>query len=203
MIIEYCNDIRKLEVKSKENLCLDSIDNELWDESLYSPLIGDEDNLNDVTQNSLYHLIGALLCKIKKNFKHCDKCFNVFFVDCQDDANNNVSYYTKLRQYKDNVLFFPTTDVFNIMYKCELSFRKNEKKILSNSLSTIEFVDAFLSNNPSCHNIMRKLIKTFVTARIHFSLKKDHMNKANANSSRSVAMKLSVANVKCYTNKRK
>lgn len=50
---------------------------------------------------------------------------------------------------------------------------------------------------PSCHNIIYKLIKTFVTARIHFSLKKETINVIkNTNNSRSVAMKAYVSNIK-------
>lgn len=56
---------------------------------------------------------------------------------------------------------------------------------------------------PSCHNVMYKLLKIFVIARIHFVLKTDCDNivKAIPSSSRSVAIKKSVINYKCYGKK--
>lgn len=55
---------------------------------MYKPLLGNETNLNDVTQSALYHLIGALLFKIKK-FKHCDHGFNTLVTNDMNDSNNN------------------------------------------------------------------------------------------------------------------
>jgi hypothetical protein len=53
---------------------------------------------------------------------------------------------------------------------------------------------------PACHNIIYKLLKIFVISRIHFVLKTncDNIIKAIPSSSRSVAMKKSVINYKCY-----
>jgi len=50
-------------------------------------------------------------------------------------------------------------------------------RALIRALKSIEFVQMFLNNCstdfvPTCHNIVYKLIKTFVIARIHFTLKK-------------------------------
>lgn len=96
-------------------------------------------------------------------------------------------------------------DIYNIKYKCEVLFRQHETNLLSNKLKPTEFVDKCLkmfpiTSVPSCHNIMYKLLKTFVIARIHFILRQDCNNivKAVANSSRSVAMKKSIFNVKNY-----
>lgn len=66
--------------------------------------------------------------------------------------------------------------------------------------ANLQFVQIFLKDCPtsfipSCHNIGYKLIKTFVTARIHFSLKKETNNNIkNTKNSRSVAMKAHVSN---------
>lgn len=78
--------------------------------------------------------------------------------------------------------------------------RKNETKLISNKLPVIQFVQIFLKDCPtnfipSCHNIIYKLIKTFVTACIHFSLKRETNNDIkNTKNSRSVAMKAHVSN---------
>jgi len=56
--------------------CEQTDQNNLWDDTIYEPLLRNETDLSDVAQTSLYYLIGALLFKIKKNFKHCDQCFN-------------------------------------------------------------------------------------------------------------------------------
>jgi len=91
-------------------------------------------------------------------------------------------------------------DIYNVIYKCELLFRRNETELLSNNLPVIQFVQMFLkecptSFIPSCHNIIYKLIKTFVITRIHFSLKKETNNNIkNTKNSRSVAMKAHVNN---------
>lgn len=203
-VIKYCKEIKQLELKntSAEIQCLESIEN-LWDVEMYKPLLGNETDLNDVTQSALYHLIGALLFKIKKNFKHCDHCFNTLITDCMSDSNNNLNFYTTLRQYKENTLIFPTMDIYNVIYKCELLFRKNEINLISNKLKVSDFVESFLQEYPTyfippCHNIAYKLVKNFVITRIHFSLKKEcnDIVKAATKSSRSVAMKISVSNKK-------
>jgi len=176
-------------------------DENLWDDTIYEPLLRNETDLSDVAQTSLYYLIGALLFKIKKNFKHCDQCFNTLLSDCRNELNNNPSFFIKLREYKDNILIFPSIEIYNIIYKCELLFRRNEHSLISNKLKLIEFVQMFLNNCctdfvPTCHNIVYKLIKTFVIARIHFTLKKENIDitELNTHSSRSVAMKSYVKN---------
>lgn len=77
-VIKYCDEIKKSDLinTSAEVQCLESIENDLWDAGMYTPLIGSESDLNNVVQTALYHLIGALLSKIKKNCKHCNHCFN-------------------------------------------------------------------------------------------------------------------------------
>jgi len=202
-IIQYCKEIKNCDLNntSLEVQCEQSI-GDLWDTEIYEPLLGDEADLSNVIQTALYQLLtGALLYKIKKNFKHCDYCFNSLITNCTTDPNNNISLFSKLREYKENVLIFPTMDIYNIIYKCELLFRKNETKLISNKQQIIQFVQMFLQDCPttfipSCHNIIYKLIKTFVIARIHFSLKKETINMKNGNSSRSVAMKAYINNVK-------
>lgn len=78
-------------------------------------------------------------------------------------------------------------------------FRKNEINLISNKLKAIDFIKIFLQEYPidfipSCHNLVYKLIKCFVIARIHFSLKKEcNITKAATKSSRSIAMKASVS----------
>lgn len=115
------------------------------------------------------------------------------------DPNNNFSLYSKLREYKENVLTFPSMDIFNVMYKCELFFQKNEIHLISNKLKITDFIEIFLRNCPTdfvppCHDIINKLVKHFVIARIHFSLKSKYNNtvKVTVHSSRSVAMKESI-----------
>lgn len=206
-LIQYCNEIKKYDLKdtSIEVQCEQTVEKDLWNETIYEPLLGDETDLNDIVQTSLYHLTGALLFKIKKNFKHCDHCFNTLVTDCRNDLNNNLSTFTKLREFKENILIFSSIEIYNIVHQCELLFRKNEHNLISNNLKSIEFVQMFLNNCstdivPSCHNIVFKLIKTFVIARIHFSLKKENIDiiKSNAHSSRSVAMKTYVNKTNHY-----
>lgn len=97
-------------------------------------------------------------------------------------------------------------DIYNVMYKCELLFRKNESNLITNKLKATDFIEICLQTYPtnfipSCHNIVFKLVKKFVTARIHFSLKRENntnnSTKANAYSSRSVSMR-AVTNVKHF-----
>lgn len=73
--------------------------------------------------------------------------------------------------------------------------------MLSNKLTPTEFVNMCLKAYPTpfippCHNIMYKLMKTFVIAGIHFVLKTNYIKQATAYTSRSVAMKMSLNNVK-------
>lgn len=98
-------------------------------------------------------------------------------------------------------MIFPNIDIYNLIYKCELAFRKNETNLLFNKLKTMDFIEMFLreysiSFIPQCHNIGYKLIKNFVITRMHFSLKRNTNDIKNAisYSSRSVAMKMSVTN---------
>ncbi|XP_011883597.1 PREDICTED: uncharacterized protein LOC105570767 isoform X2 [Vollenhovia emeryi] len=202
-IIQYCKEIKNCDLKntSSEVQSQQSIE-DLWDTGIYESLLGNETDLSDVIQTALYHLTGALLYKIKKNFKVCDHCFNAVVTNCANDLNNNICSFSRLREYKENILTFPTMDIYNIIYKCELLFRKNETKLILNELKVIQFVQMFLQQYPanfipSCHNIIYKLIKTFVIARIHFSLKKKTINEIKTvNSSRSVAMKAYVSKPK-------
>jgi len=48
-------------------------------------------------------------------------------------------FFIKLREYKDNVLIFPSIEIYNIVYKCELLFRRNERSFISNKLKPIEY----------------------------------------------------------------
>jgi len=68
-------------------------------------------------------------------------------------------FFIKLREYKDNVLIFSSIEIYNIVHKCELLFRRNEHSFISNKLKPIEFVQMFLNNCrtdfvPTCHNIV-------------------------------------------------
>lgn len=93
MKCNYCNEIKQLDSRntSAEERCLQSNEN-LWDVNIYQPLLGNEKeiDLNNIVQAALYYLIGALLFKIKKNFIHCNNCFNVLVTT--NDSNNNSSY---------------------------------------------------------------------------------------------------------------
>lgn len=91
-VIQYCKEIKQLELRntSVEITCLESMEN-LWNEGLYKPLLVNEADLNDITQSALYHLLGALLFKIKENVKHCDHCFNTLVTNASD-LNNNLSF---------------------------------------------------------------------------------------------------------------
>lgn len=208
-LITYCNEIKQLDSRnsSAEERCLQSNEN-LWDVNTYQPLLGNkkETDLNNTVQTALYYLIGALLFKIKKNFTHCNNCFNVLVTtnDSNNNSNyNNLSFYTKLREYKENILIFPSVEIYNLICKCELLFRKNETNLLFNVLKVNDFITMFLQEYsinfiPSCHNIGYKFIKNFVVTRIYFSLKKvsSDVKKAAGHSSRSVAMKMAIANGK-------
>lgn len=134
--------------------------------------------------------------KIKKNVKHYDNCFNTLVTN-NSDPNNNLGFFTSLREYKENALIFPTIEIYNIMYKCELLFRKNINNLLSNKLKTTDFIETiskdYSANVPSCHNIFNQLVKQFVITRIHFTLKqKSNVVKLTSYSSRSVTKKISV-----------
>lgn len=75
-VIQYCKKIKNRDFKniSLKVQCQQSIE-DLWNTEIYEPLIGDEVDLSDVVQTALYHLTGALLYKIKKNFKHLRALF--------------------------------------------------------------------------------------------------------------------------------
>ncbi|XP_025152437.1 uncharacterized protein LOC112588104 isoform X1 [Harpegnathos saltator] len=62
---------------------------------------------------------------------------------------------------------FTGSKMYDIIHKCELLYRKNEANLLSNKLQPINFVNLFLETCsidfvPQCHNIVFKLLKTFV-----------------------------------------
>lgn len=64
------------------------------------------------------------------------------------DPNNNLGFYTKLREYKENILLFPTVDIYNVIYRCELLFRKHARQIFSNTLTISKFIEMFLKTHP-------------------------------------------------------
>ncbi|XP_011883962.1 PREDICTED: uncharacterized protein LOC105571100 [Vollenhovia emeryi] len=68
-LINYCDKIKHFDSKntSIEERSLQN-NEDLWDVNIYQSLLGDESDLNDTIQAALYHLIGALLFKIKKTF---------------------------------------------------------------------------------------------------------------------------------------
>lgn len=118
--------------------------------------------------------------------------------------DSNISLFSTLREYKENILIFPSMEIFNIIYKCELLFRKHETDLISNNFIVTDFVqmlvkDLSISFVPPCHNIVYKLIRSFITARIYFSLRSPNNNLTEAvvNSSKSVAMKAYVTKKKC------
>jgi len=92
-LIQYCNKIKTYDLKNVKVQCEQTDENNLWDDTIYEPLLRNETDLSDVAQTSLYYLIGTLLFKIKKNFKHCDQCFNTLLSDCRNDSNNNPSFF--------------------------------------------------------------------------------------------------------------
>lgn len=117
-IVQYCNEIKKSDLKNTSEVqCQQSIENDLWDTEIYKPLFGNEVDLRNVIQTALYHLTDALLYKIKKNFKHCNHCFNNLITNSTSDSNNNnLSFFTKRKEYKENILIFPSIDIYNIIY---------------------------------------------------------------------------------------
>jgi len=74
-LINYCDKIKHFDSKNtsvEERSFQNSED--LWDVNIYQSLLRDKSDLNDTIQAALYHLIDALLFKIKKNFLHCNNC---------------------------------------------------------------------------------------------------------------------------------
>jgi hypothetical protein len=116
------------------------------------------------------------MCKLQCTIWQAHLYINLYRINCdcikQLVTNNDcpsiqkLSLFTKLKEFKENILVFPSLAFYNYIYSCELEFRVNEKNFTNNSLNIEHFVNICVSkcklNVPNCHSIIEKVTVFFL-----------------------------------------
>ncbi|XP_031335055.1 uncharacterized protein LOC116164931 [Photinus pyralis] len=149
----------------------------------------DEDELvlNEAVKQSLYYLLGSVIFSLKKK-KKCSKCIESITV-MSSNLNDHIIKLTQLKEYKENVLLFPKVQLFDYILIAETFFRKQAR---------------IIRKPKTCHsNIIDDIVSLYFRTRFFLALKNHNdveMKKINVTentrSSRSVAMRALVKNVK-------
>jgi hypothetical protein len=191
-LIRYCDSINTLKPSAQFN---DE------DETVHYGLMAHFANykLSANVKEALYSFIGALLLKVKKNFKNCHACYSSLLLKQGDHIS--VGHFTKLREYKEEKenLCYASQQLFNFIYECEVKFRFYEKQIVKNKINVSQLVDILTEAEnippiPNCHGVLKNLIHIFVKSRVYFTLREQKKRIINKQDSRSVAMKAAVNN---------
>lgn len=187
-VIQYCNELNQQHFLDNEAIAVNEIQSEIDTSSI---------DFDNKIQSSLEYLIGSIIFKIKKGkFNTCDNCIKSVRNSNRTDCN-----FIHLKEFKENVLIFPSKILVDYISLVEREFRYNESQIINNSINFEEFLKivnkkyckkTYCSNIPECHNIVQLIVKLFIKSRIFFSLKlcKENQNiKINSKDSRSMAMR--------------
>lgn len=130
--VTYCNTANRCKLK-KELRRLQEQDVSLMETKMQLSDFSMVDFTNNVEATPYYLLISSIIYKIRKSYVVYEECFKS--VQHHDSDPTSLTIFTKLKEIKENVLIYPTMDLFNIyLLKIEKSFRLNEDAIISNSL---------------------------------------------------------------------
>lgn len=170
------------------------------DEDLSEVIICDfstRPDLSDAERSSLYYLAGYCLQSLFKRHELCDQC--IASVKLPDGAITFGGVLTCLKEYRRGALFHATPSVFQLCQDVEHIIRQIEPVIKETTLQCI--VDNCLQQPRissadfiNCHNLKNRLIKKYVTVRMHIICKKLQKDKSSSSSSsgmgsRSIAMR--------------
>lgn len=151
--------------------------------------------LDSCDKDSLYNFAGYCIHSIKKNNIVCDSCTDFIL-----ESGHQYATLTLLSEYKENSLTQVSDYVFKLLCLVEKMFISNKTKIL-NSLN-INISDSLITSAtnlcqnmpfPDCCLIKNKIIKKFLTARLHLFCRSENVEiikfKKGIMGSKSMAMR--------------
>lgn len=163
-----------------------------------SDIILHERNVNcqipEGEEASIYYISGYCVHKVLNKID-CGACKKVILRQGTD--TNKYSSYIDYRNYKENLLVYPSIVVSDLLSKAEALFKTNADLVLRRSsvkenllkLFWIKFSDS-LEKFPKCHDVANSLLTTYFNLRCHCHAKAVSRSKKaiKGHSSKSVAM---------------
>jgi len=158
-------------IEHKSKFC-----NKSYTDLPYVPAAQEVEELNYMESNILYSVAGYIVTSIKKNTTLCKYC-----IQSLGSTHRNLSQHaklTRLRNYKNNTLFFVNNKTFEIFKKLEYVFRQYQKSMCNNNRGFKNFlVDKFYnilykSHILSCHNLHIKIANRYAIYRMRIANKK-------------------------------
>lgn len=155
-------------------------------------IVPDNNNItfDNFTLNCLYYLGGSIIHKIKKNYKICDNCISAI-------GNNTPTEYsyatlTRMRCFKEEILFFLNEDTFNFILKMENIFRTYYEQVSSKSynlkLFFINKCKDVYCDIPPCHCLKERITECFFNFRLKKMSTTYVVEKRDTYFSKSIAM---------------
>lgn len=137
-------------------------------------VLGDARSVSELDKDILYYLAGYCVHSLINTSQLCESCVrSLKHFDATPHAN---ATYLKLRNYKDNSLIEVNSDVYNLFVTWEEAVRHCEATITRSSSSEIiqrcQQSTISVPDFPSCHAVLSKLMKKFVTLRVHMICRK-------------------------------
>lgn len=190
-LIRYCKNKKSDNVEEHNASVLSEIDT-----------IDDTDEESDTLKQTLYYLLGSLICSLRIS---CQDCLSALTYSTNERIDP--SLLTCFKEFKENKLVYPQLKVFSYFLTAEKYFRQIRLELLENKSNFEQAAETFLANHilldlSLCHdNHFKALVRVFFRTRFFFALKelnKNRLPKVNTvdRSSRSVAMRDLVKNVK-------
>lgn len=174
---KYVTGFLDIIVKNKSEFCNES------NADLPCELVTQEVNeLNSTESNILYNIAGYIITSIKKNTKICKRC-----IQNLGSTHHNFSQYARLvrlRNYKNNTLFYVNNETFELFKKMEHIFRQHQKSVTcdnNNHAYKKHLVNKFLnildnSHILSCHNLHMKIANRYAVYRLRIANVKNLLN---------------------------
>uniref|UniRef100_A0A147BVI5 Putative p-32 hm n=1 Tax=Ixodes ricinus TaxID=34613 RepID=A0A147BVI5_IXORI len=161
-------------------------------------------DLDTAEQDSFEYLCGYAVQQVKKNLKTCDNCSAAI---CAEQPMQDANDLVRLKSYTSNrmALVVPSKATLSLLEAAERYYRRNEKLVIDNSLSIHNLRSSILDATgpceiPVCHDVPMKLLRCFLSTRLHMTLRKlnqqirDKKQSAKCGS-RSVGMRHAVVNI--------
>ncbi|KAM7311295.1 hypothetical protein ISCGN_008202 [Ixodes scapularis] len=161
-------------------------------------------DLDTAEQDSFEYLCGYAVQQVKKNLKTCNNCSAAI---CAERPMQDANDLVRLKSYTSNriALVVPSKATLSLLEAAERYYRRNEKLVIDNSLSIHNLRSSILDATgpceiPVCHDVPMKLLRCFLSTRLHMTLRKlnqqirDKKQSAKCGS-RSVGMRHAVVNI--------
>ena len=136
-----------------------------------------DQELSVVEQDSLYNLIGYCIHSIRNTEKTCEKCLQEVTTSTSTADFHERADLTLLKEHTKGKLHSASDGVYEMLHQVKIMFRKAENHLMEakNVKMILEKEAEILTRDfklPTCHDIKNKLIRKFISVRLHFYCRK-------------------------------